>query len=120
MNDGVYEFGDISCNAFVDLLLSLNEYELTLLAFSIALLLAPTITVNQQNSLGNFFELIGQSLLTINAQAVNLQPNAPSRQELNERINKLEKELEMLKHNNFWFYFHKMCAILIVVGDKNE
>ena len=28
--DGVYELGDMSCNAFVNLLLSLNEYELTI------------------------------------------------------------------------------------------
>ena len=97
MNDGSYEFGDISCNAFVDLLLSLNPYELTILAFATAIILAPTITVNQQNALGNFFELIGQTLLNINAQEVNLQPNAPSRQELNDKINRLEKELAFLK-----------------------
>lgn len=97
MNDGIYEFGDISCNAFVDLLLSLNPYELTILAFAISLLVAPTITINQQNALGNFFELVGQTLLNINAQEVNLQPNAPSRQELNDKINRLEKELAFLK-----------------------
>lgn len=97
--DGVYELGDMSCNAFVNLLLSLNEYELTILAFLIPLTIAPTITVNQQNSLGNFFELVGQVLLTINAQAVNLQPNAPSRQQLYEKIMKLEKELHDLKNN---------------------
>jgi len=97
--DGVYELGDMSCNAFVNLLLSLNEYELTILAFLISLTIAPTITVNQQNSLGNFFELVGQVLLTINAQAVNLQPNAPSRQQLYEKIMKLEKELHDLKNN---------------------
>jgi len=100
MNDGLYEFGDISCNAFVNLLLSLNEYELTALGCAIGLLIAPTITTNQQNSLGNFFELVGQVLLTVNAQIVNLQPNSPSRHELNERINKLEKELELLKQQN--------------------
>ena len=55
--DGIHEFGDISCNAFIDLLLSLNEYELSLLAFAIGLILSPTITVNQQSSLGNFFTL---------------------------------------------------------------
>jgi len=97
MNDGVYEYGDISCNAFIDLLLSLNPYELSVLAFAIAFFLAPTITINQQNALGNFFELIGQTLLNINAQEVNLQPNAPSREELNERINNLEKEISILK-----------------------
>lgn len=97
MNDGIYEFGDISCNAFVDLLLSLNPYELTILAFAISLLIAPTITINQQNALGNFFELVGQTLLNINAQEINLQPNTPSRQELNDKINRLEKELAFLK-----------------------
>ena len=100
MNDGLYEFGDISCNAFVDLLLSLNQYELTILGFAIGTLIAPSITVNQQNSLGNFFELIGQTLLTINAQAINLQPTAPSRQELYEKIKALEVELMNLRRQN--------------------
>jgi len=96
--DGLYEFGDMSCNAFVDLLLSLNEYELSILAFAIGILLAPTITTSQQNSLGNFFELIGQTLLTINAQKINLQPNAPSRLQLNEKIKRLEREIRNLKN----------------------
>lgn len=97
--DGLYELGDMSCNAFVNLLLSLNEYELTILGCAIGLLLAPTITVNQQNSLGNFFELIGQVLLTINAQAVNLQPNAPSRQDLYEQIKNLQQQINDLRNN---------------------
>lgn len=96
----MYEFGDMSCNAFVDLLLSINEYELTILGCAIGLLLAPTITINQQNSLGNFFELIGQTLLTINAQAINNQPSAPSRQQLNEKINKLQQEIDNLRRQN--------------------
>ena len=99
VNDGLYEYGDISCNAFIDLLLSLNEYELTLLGFSIGFLLAPTITTNQQNALGNFFELIGQTLLTVNAQIINQQPSYPSRQQLYEQIQKLEREINNLKNN---------------------
>ena len=97
----MYEFGDMSCNAFVDLLLSLNPYELTILASAIGLLISPTITVNQQNSLGNFFELLGQTILTINAQTINLQPNAPSRQQLNDKIKMLEIEIEQLKRQVF-------------------
>ena len=97
--DGLYELGDMSCNAFINLLLSLNEYELTILGCAIGLLLAPTITVNQQNSLGNFFELIGQVLLTINAQAVNLQPNSPSRQDLYEQIKNLQQQINDLRNN---------------------
>jgi len=97
--DGLYEFGDMSCNAFVDLLLSVNEYELSIIAFAIGMLLSPTITTNQQNALGNFFELIGQTLLTVNAQVINLQPNAPSRLEINEKIKRLERELQELKNS---------------------
>ena len=97
--DSVYELGDMSCNAFVNMLLSLNEYELTILGCAIGLILAPTITVNQQNSLGNFFELIGQVLLTINAQAVNLQPNVPSRQDLYEQIKNLQQQINDLRNN---------------------
>ena len=99
MEDGLYDYGDISCNAFIDLLLSLNEYELTVLGCAIGLLLAPTITVNQQNSLGNFFELIGQVLLTVNAQIINNQPSSPSKQQLYEEIKKLEREINNLKNN---------------------
>lgn len=97
--DGLYELGDMSCNAFVNMLLSLNEYELTILGCAIGLILAPTITVNQQNSLGNFFELIGQVLLTINAQAVNSQPNAPSRQQLYEQIKNLQQQINDIRNN---------------------
>ncbi len=96
-SNNMYEFGDMSCNAFVDLLLSLNEYELAILGCAIGLLLAPTITINQQSALGNFFELIGQVLLTTNAQAVNLQPNAPSRQQLAKKIKELEQQINQLK-----------------------
>ena len=96
--DGIYELGDMSCNAFVNMLLSLNEYELTILGCAIGLILAPTITINQQNSLGNFFELIGQVLLTVNAQAVNLQPSAPSRQDLYELIKSLQQQINDLRN----------------------
>ena len=39
----MHNFGDISCNALVDLLLSLNEFELATLGFIIPILIAPTI-----------------------------------------------------------------------------
>ena len=79
------------------MLLSMNEYELTILGFAIGMFIAPMLTTNQQNSLGNFFELIGQTLLTVNAQTINLQPAAPSRLELLQKINILEKEIDNLK-----------------------
>lgn len=59
-------------NLFADWLFSLNAYEFTIIATIIGFAISPTLTVNQQNSLGNFFELLGQVILTINAQNTTL------------------------------------------------
>lgn len=62
--------------SFSDWLFSLNAYQFTLIATIAGFLIAPTLTVNEQNSLGNFFELVGQVILTINAQASTLEGNS--------------------------------------------
>ena len=54
------------------LILNLNPYEITTLAFIIGIIASEGLDYNQQQSLGNFFEQIGQTLLTIGAQAQNL------------------------------------------------
>ncbi len=41
-------------NSFADWLFSLNAYEFSLIAAAIGFAISPTLTVNQQNSLGNF------------------------------------------------------------------
>lgn len=58
--------------SFSNALFSLNAYEFTLIATAIGFAIGPTLSTNQQNSLGNFFQLIGQILLTLNAQNVTL------------------------------------------------
>jgi cell shape-determining protein MreC len=93
----MHNFGDISRNALVDLLLSLNEFELATLGFIIPILIAPTITANQQNALGNFFELIGQTLQTTSTQATNLKKDNQNQNNINDKIQKLEEELSNLK-----------------------
>ncbi len=55
---------------FADYLLQLSPEEMTLLAFSLAYILAHPLTVNQQNTIGNFVILFGQVFLTMNAQQV--------------------------------------------------
>lgn len=93
-------FKNMSCNSFIEYLLTLTANELALLASVLGFLLAQGIDANKQNSLGNFFELIGQVLLTISAQNIELQPNYPSKQELQRQINYLKKEIEILKRSN--------------------
>lgn len=57
---------------FADYLLQLSPEEITLLAFSLAYLTASPLTINQQNTIGNFVILFGQVFLTMNAQHVYL------------------------------------------------
>ena len=54
-------------------LFSLNPYEFSAIAVIMGLIISPALTVNQQNSLGNFLELLGQVILTINAQNVTIK-----------------------------------------------
>lgn len=90
-------FKDMSCANFIDYLLTLSSNELALLAMGLGFLLSSNIDANKQNSLGNFLELIGQVLLTISAQNIELQPSYPSRQQLQQQINYLKAEIEKLK-----------------------
>ena len=53
-------------------LLNLNAYEFTLFATLIGFLICDGLNYNEQQSLGNFFEMLGQTALTIGAQNQNL------------------------------------------------
>ena len=91
------DFANMNCNSFIAHLLTLSANELSLLAIGLGYLLSANINANQQSSLGNFFELVGQILLVISAQNIQLQPNYPSRQQLLDEINTLKIEVERLK-----------------------
>lgn len=78
---------------FIDYFFSLGAYELAFLANILGTILTIPINNNQQNTLGNFIELIGQQILLIQAQSYNLNQNT------NININ------EMLKQINFKFEY---------------
>jgi len=78
---------------------NLNPYEFTFVATIIGGIIAPLLTTAQQNSLGNFFEQLGQTLETISAQA---QTNSAYNQNnqvnnnscnYNNEINKLKEQI---------------------------
>lgn len=50
-----------------------NPYEFALVGIIAAFVIAPTLTPNQKNSIGNFLEEVGQILLTIAAQEITVQ-----------------------------------------------
>ena len=51
---------------------TLNPYEFALVGAITAFLIAPTLNPNQQNSIGNFLEEVGQIILTIASQSITV------------------------------------------------
>ena len=93
----LFNFNDHSSdnNPFKNLagkLTSINPYEFAALSAIIGLLISSGLTVPEQNSIGNWFEALGQIILTINAQASLINQN-----QSNERISNLENEINILK-----------------------
>lgn len=82
---------------------TLNPYEFTFVATIIGGVIAPLLNTSQQNSLGNFFEQIGQTLETISSQAQTnnqYRQNTQNNSNFNDKdddINNLRMELERLR-----------------------
>lgn len=71
----------MSNNPFTNLskiLLSLNSYEFASLAYLIGLILCDGLNYNEQQSLGNFYNLLGEVMQTIGSQGQNLNDNNSS------------------------------------------
>lgn len=90
--------------SFASYLFSLPAFDFTLIATILGYLFSLPLTTDEQNSLGNFFELVGQVLLTFNAQNQTLQDNYVSsinatRIELKQQLDELRSEFEKLKRN---------------------
>lgn len=81
----------------INSILYMNTFEFTLLAIVLAYLISDKLTINQQASVGNFFELLGQVLLSINAQNVTLnQHSYANKEDLNEAVRILSKKINNL------------------------
>lgn len=82
-----------------NLLYTLNPYEFTFIATLIGFIISPTLTINEQNSLGNFFELLGQVILTINAQSITIKQKSKEKPGIKQQLEKsnLEEEIINLK-----------------------
>lgn len=87
-------------NTFSEWLFSLNAYEFTSIGTLIGFAIAPSLTINQQNSLGNFFELLGQVILTINAQKTTLKQKRNEKSGIKKELEttSLEEEVILLKN----------------------
>ncbi len=87
---------------------TLDPYEFTAIATLIGIILAPILSINQQNSLGNFFEQIGQTLLTIGAQSQTVKHKNKQNSsiqynnidDIENEINKIKDELIQLRKDS--------------------
>lgn len=98
-NEQFDKFINQDFSSLSDWLFSLNAYEFTLIATIIGFTISPTLTVNQQNSLGNFFELLGQIILTINAQNTTLKQSKAKKSNIKPYIetDSIQKEIIKIK-----------------------
>lgn len=74
-NETFKNFINQDFKSFSDGLFSLSAFEFTLIGSILGFAISEGLTTNQQNSLGNFFTLIGQVLMTENAQNITLAQN---------------------------------------------
>ncbi len=101
-NDAFKNFMNQDFKGLSDWFSTINPYEFTFVATIIGSVIAPLLNTPQQNSLGNFFEQLGQTLITIagQSQVVN-QRNQNNQQQNNscnnDEINNLKEQLEILK-----------------------
>ena len=96
-NSSNYNFSE-----FADWLFSLSGTDFVIIGTITAILISSNLTLNQQNSIGNFFELIGEAILTFNAQEITrlskyTNPHNLSIEDLNQKINYLYNELMKIK-----------------------
>ncbi len=78
---------------------SLTPLEFTTLGTIIGYLISSVLTVSEQNSIGNWFELVGQIILTFNAQGSNQLPPSPKQYcDLEKLVYKLNNEINTLKN----------------------
>ncbi len=84
---------------------------MSVIANIISTLMAIPLTLNQQNTLGNFLELMGQQILLIQAQGSLLAPQNINQTQIN----------EILKNINFKFeYIEEVIIYLKEAFFKNN
>ena len=87
---------NISFGDFID---NLSPYDFTILGTFIGFLFSFGLNPGQQNSLGNWFELIGQVLLTISAKSSATISNQEYENLLND-VEKLKTDLKKYHKDN--------------------
>lgn len=90
--------------SFSAFLSNLSPLEFTTIGCLVGLIITEQLNSNEQNSIGNFFELVGQVILTAQAQS-SINSSSPSssdfnnfKNQTNSSINNILKEISKLKN----------------------
>ncbi|MDE6660536.1 MAG: hypothetical protein K2J93_01775 [Anaeroplasmataceae bacterium] len=75
------------------LLLTLNPYEFATLAYILAVIISEGLNTNEQSAIGNFYNLIGQGIQTIGAQAQNLDSSPSQSSNVDDAIEALKGKI---------------------------
>ena len=102
------EFLNMDYTSISEYIFGLSGNEYAVIGALLGIVIGSKLTINQQNSIGNFFELVGQTLLSISSQEynrLNTQNNNSRYQDNNNndvanRLRKLEEELSKIKRAN--------------------
>lgn len=95
---GCEDFDFSNIKDFGSWILNLSPFEFTTLGTIVGYLIASVLSIQEQNSVGNWFELVGQIILTFNAQgANNLPPSASQYCNLVNEVSKLQQQINELK-----------------------
>ncbi len=99
-NEYFNNFTNQNYSALSNWLDKLDPYEFSLVGVLAAYLIAPSLDANEQNSIGNFFEEIGQILLTIAAQQITVTQNNQNNKESVGLYDKYNTSPDGINNNN--------------------
>ncbi len=99
------QFVNVDYASLSDWVFSFSGPEFAIIGTIIGVVISSQLNVYQQNAIGNFFEQIGQTLLTTGAQesnqlqtnSFNMMNNSSGTQTINQKINQLDQEVRKLK-----------------------
>lgn len=97
MNNQFDDFININYNKISDEILNQGSIEITTLAFIISMIIALPLNSDQQNALGNFLQLIGQSIETVSGfNSLKQEKKQPVNNPSQDEVNKLKQQLKNL------------------------
>lgn len=95
-NQSVNDFANFDYKGFSEFLNSLSPLEFGAIGCLAGLLISVPLSSNEQNIVGNFLELVGQVILTVQAQDSSQGPNYVTQEALNAFEAKMDRKINYI------------------------